>query len=221
MRTDMKRILIAPSILSADFSALGNEISRLESAGADILHLDIMDGHYVPNLSFGQPMIKAVRGISGLPLDAHLMVTNPADYITDLAEIGVQWISFHPETDFHVHRLVHTIKQYGIKAGLVLNPATPINVIKPILSDLDYVLLMSVNPGFSGQSFIPSTIAKIRELRGIIDQNGYQALIQIDGGITDQNAADVINAGVDIIVSASYIFNSADYGVAIKGLRHV
>ncbi|MBM4403479.1 MAG: ribulose-phosphate 3-epimerase [Candidatus Cloacimonetes bacterium] len=217
----MKRILIAPSILSADFSALGNEISRLESAGADILHLDIMDGHYVPNLSFGQPMIKAVRGISGLPLDAHLMVTNPADYITDLAEIGVQWISFHPETDFHVHRLVHTIKQYGIKAGLVLNPATPINVIKPILSDLDYVLLMSVNPGFSGQSFIPSTIAKIRELRGIIDQNGYQALIQIDGGITDQNAADVINAGVDIIVSASYIFNSADYGVAIKGLRHV
>ncbi len=217
----MRHIKIAPSILSADFGTLKHEIALLETAGADILHLDIMDGHYVPNLTFGQPLVRAVRNISKLPLDAHLMVTNPAAYIDDLAEISVQWISFHPETDFHVHRLVHKIQQYGIKAGLVLNPATPISVIEPVMEILDYILIMSVNPGLSGQSFIPSSLSKIKELRDLIDRRGYKTLIQIDGGITDQNAGLVIKAGADIIVSASYIFNSADYGRAIRRLRSV
>ncbi len=217
----MRHVQIAPSILSADFAALKHEIAQLETAGADILHLDIMDGHYVPNLTFGQPLVKAVRNISKLPLDAHLMVTNPAAYIDDLAEISVQWISFHPETDFHVHRLVHKIQQYGIKAGLVLNPATPISMIEPVMEILDYILIMSVNPGFSGQSFIPSSLFKIKELRDLIDRQGYKTLIQIDGGITDQNAGLVIKAGADIIVSASYIFNSTDYGRAIRRLRSV
>jgi len=217
----MRDILISPSILSADFAHLQKEITDLESGGADMLHLDIMDGHYVPNLTFGQPLISAVRNISKLPLDAHLMVTNPATYIDDLARIGVQWISFHPETDYHVHRLINTIQQRGIKAGLVLNPASPITLIMPVLEMLDYVLLMSVNPGFSGQSFIPGILDKVRELRSIIDQRGLKVLIQIDGGITGDNSTAVIKAGADIIVSASYIFNNADYGKAIQRLRSV
>ncbi len=213
----MNRILIAPSILSADFGRLAEELQKLEEAGADMIHLDLMDGHYVPNLTFGYPVIKRIRELTDLPLDAHLMVSNPSDYIDKLAEIGVQWITFHQETEFHTHRQIQRIKTHGINAGLALNPATPIDTISAILPDLDYVLLMSVNPGYSGQSFIPNVIPKIKALRGDFAFRGY---IEVDGGVSSVNARTLLQAGADMLVSASYIFSSEDYASAIKTLRN-
>ncbi|MDZ4182765.1 MAG: ribulose-phosphate 3-epimerase [Candidatus Cloacimonadaceae bacterium] len=215
----MKNISIAASILSADFGCLAAEIKALEAAGADILHLDVMDGHYVPNLSFGFPVIRRVRELSDLPLDVHLMVTNPAMFIEPLAEIGVEWISFHQECDYHSHRLVNLIREQGIKAGLALNPAVPVLTMETILPELDFVLLMSVNPGYSGQSFIPSVLKKCRALKDHITNAKLNTLIEIDGGVKAENSAALIEAGADILVSASYIFSSADYGVAIRALR--
>lgn len=209
--------MIAPSVLSCDFGRLREEIAAVESA--DVIHLDIMDGHYVPNLTFGYVLVEKIRSLTSMPLDAHLMVTNPASYVERLAKIGVNWISFHQECEFHSHRLVQRIKELGVKAGLALNPAVPLSTLECILPDLDYVLLMSVNPGFSGQSFIPAALEKVRALRNMIDTDKMAALIEIDGGVNGDNAALIRDAGADILVSASYIFGSSNYAAAIKSLR--
>ncbi len=211
----MQKTLIAPSLLSADLGRLADEISKLESAGADILHLDVMDGHYVPNLSFGFPIISAVRKITNLPLDVHLMVTNPEMHVPLLSEIGIQMISFHQETVYHCHRLVQQIKQLGIQAGLALNPAIPVASLDSILHELDFVLVMSVNPGYSAQAFIPSALDKIKTLS--TKKPGF--LIEVDGGVAATNAASLIAAGADILVSASYILGSNSYAMAISALR--
>lgn len=211
-------VQIAASVLSADFSRLKEEIDALDSA--DILHLDLMDGHYVPNLSFGYPIVSTVHRISDKPLDAHLMVTNPQDYIDALAELGVGWISFHQETVFHSHRLVQKIKSLGVKAGIALNPATPVSTLQDILPELDFVLVMSVNPGYSAQKFIPGAIAKIRKLSSL-KLDYPQLKIEVDGGVNDSNCKDLISAGADILVSASYIFSSANYSNSINKLRGI
>lgn len=211
-------VQIAASVLSADFSRLKEEIDALDSA--DILHLDLMDGHYVPNLSFGFPIVSTVHRISDKPLDAHLMVTNPQDYVDALAELGVGWISFHQETVFHSHRLVQKIKSLGVKAGIALNPATPVSTLQDILPELDFVLVMSVNPGYSAQKFIPGAIAKIRKLSSL-KADYPQLKIEVDGGVNDSNCKDLISAGADILVSASYIFSSANYSNSINKLRGI
>ncbi len=215
----MKCPKIAVSVLSADFSKLGEEIEALNKKGADMLHLDIMDGHYVPNLSFGMPIVQAVSKLSSLPLDAHLMVTNPEDYVDSFAKLGVQYFSFHQETVFHSHRLVQRIKQLGMKAGIALNPATPLCSMDEILSELDFVLIMSVNPGYSGQSFISSSLDKVRRLKEMISFRNLDTLIEVDGGVTASNAGDLVGAGADILVSASYVFSHVDYEDAIKQLK--
>ncbi len=213
------KTLIAPSVLSADFSRLGEELSKLSAA--DLIHLDLMDGHYVPNLSYGYPLIESIHRHTDKPLDAHLMVTNPGDYIENLSCLGVKWISFHPETVFHPHRLVQYIQSLGIKAGFALNPATPLSILDAILPELDFVLLMSVNPGYSAQSFIPSVLDKLRALDSIRKDRKLKYLIEVDGGVSDQNAAQLIKSGADILVSASYIFNSSDYTLAINKLKGI
>lgn len=210
---------IAVSVLSADFAKLGEEVALLNEA--DIIHLDIMDGHYVPNLSYGYPLVRCFRKLTDKPLDAHLMVTNPDEFIDELAEIGVQYISFHQETVYHSHRLVQKIKSHGIKAGIALNPATPVNTLEDILPDLDFVLVMSVNPGYSAQKFIPSAIAKIEALNKIRKERNLNFEIEIDGGVTDQNAAILREAGASMLVSASYIFSSDNYTDSIKKLRGI
>ncbi|MDY0151413.1 MAG: ribulose-phosphate 3-epimerase [Candidatus Cloacimonas sp.] len=215
----MYKTQIAPSLLSSDFGHLAKEIAALENAGADMLHLDVMDGHYVPNLSFGLPIIKAIRKLTKLPLDVHLMVTNPEFHVAELINLGVQWISFHQETVYHSHRLIQQIQAPGIKAGLALNPAIPINTLDSILPELDYVLLMSVNPGYSAQAFIPFVLEKVQHLAEIRRAKNLSFHIEVDGGITDKNAYALQVAGADILVSASYIFSSQDYQTAISTLK--
>jgi ribulose-phosphate 3-epimerase len=215
------KVLIAPSILSSDFGRLAEEMQAMGTAGADILHLDIMDGHYVPNLTFGYVICEAVRKASPLPLDAHLMVTNPEEYVDRMANLGVTYFSFHPETVFHPHRLIHAIKESGMKAGAALNPGMPVDCINALLPELDFVLLMSVNPGYSGQKFIPAVTYKVKQMKAKIQALNLNILIEVDGGINDRNAPELIQAGADIIVSASYIFNHSDYAQAIRSLRSV
>lgn len=209
--------LVAPSILSANFGNLKEEISALEAA--DLIHLDLMDGHYVPNLSFGYPVIQKIRELTDKQLDAHLMVTNPQDYIDTLAKIGVSWISFHHETVYHPHRLIQYIKTKGVKAGLALNPGTPVNTLDSLYQELDFVLVMSVNPGYSGQQFIEEAIDKVSMLNEQRVLKGYKFLIEVDGGINNTNAGKLRMAGADILVSASYIFQSSDYSKAINSLK--
>lgn len=211
--------LVAASVLSADFSRLKEEIDALEAA--DIIHLDLMDGHYVPNLSFGYPLVQTFRKLSPQALDAHLMVTNPATYVEALAKIGVQWISFHQETVYHPHRLIQEIQAHGIKAGLALNPGTPVSSISALIRDLDYVLVMSVNPGYSAQSFIPSALDKIAELDTLRRTENLDFLIEVDGGVNGDNAEALRQAGADILVSASYILKSTNYTHAINSLKGV
>lgn len=216
-----KTIKIAPSLLSSDFGRLAEEIQAIESAGADILHLDIMDGHYVPNLTFGYVLVETIAKLSKLPLDAHLMVTNPGDYVDRMAKLGVQYFSFHPDTVYHPHRLISAIKENGMKAGTALNPGTPATTLDELLPELDFVLLMSVNPGYSGQKYIPVVTDKIKQLKALAEQRNLSFLIEVDGGINEKNSPELIKAGADILVSASYIFNSGDYSVAIRSLRSV
>lgn len=213
----MPKTQIAASVLSCDFGNLEKELQAVGSA--DMLHLDVMDGHFVPNLSFGQPLIKKIRQLSPLPLDAHLMVTNPAEYVDPLADLGVNWLSFHQECEYHVHRLVQRIKDRGMKAGIALNPAAPISTLECILPELDYVLLMSVNPGFSGQKFIPFVLEKVRQLKSWIEEKQLSTLIEVDGGVNSDNSAALISAGADILVSASHIFQSPNYSETIRSLR--
>ena len=213
-------IKVAPSLLSADFSRLGEEIRAVEAAGADIIHVDVMDGHFVPNITIGPLIVEAARRSTKLPLDVHLMITNPELYIADFAKAGADYITVHVETACHLHRLVQSIKSHNkVKAGAVLNPATPLSSLDHILPDLDMVLIMSVNPGFGGQSFIPSAMDKIRQLRKRIDELGLSIEIEVDGGVKPENAAGIADAGADILVAGSAVFGAKDYKAAIRGIR--
>jgi ribulose-phosphate 3-epimerase len=212
-------VLIAPSILSADFARLGEEVESVSSAGADLIHLDIMDGHFVPNLTIGPMVVAAVSKHTKLPLDVHLMIEEPERYIGVFAEAGASFISVHYETCRHLHALVQQIRALRVKPAVVLNPATPLSVVEPILPDIDMLLLMTVNPGFGGQAFIASTVAKIRAARELKATRGLSFLIEVDGGIKVDNAAEVIAAGAEVLVSGSGVFGTRDYAATIAGLR--
>lgn len=204
-------VRIAPSILSADFTRLGEEIRAAESAGADMLHIDIMDGHFVPNITIGPSIVKTIKKVTRLPLDVHLMISEPDRYINDFVNAGADFLTVHIEAAVHLHRTIHFIKDSGIKAGLSLNPATPLCSLDNILQDLDLVLLMSVNPGFGGQTFIPQVLSKIKAIREIIRKLDLNVLIEVDGGIKYENAKNVAEAGADILVMGSAFFGNDDY----------
>ncbi len=215
-----RKIKVAPSILSADFSRLAEEIKAVEAAGADVIHVDVMDGHFVPNITIGPLIVEAARRITKLPLDVHLMISRPEQYVDDFAKAGADYITVHVEATHHLNRLVHSIREHkGIKASVSLNPATPLTSLDYILGDVDMVLIMSVNPGFGGQSFIPSALDKIGALRQRIDELGLSVEIEVDGGVKPENAADIISAGADILVAGSAVFGAKDYAAAIKGIR--
>ncbi|TKB24875.1 ribulose-phosphate 3-epimerase [Desulfopila sp. IMCC35006] len=214
-----KRIQIAPSILSADFSRLGDEIRAVASAGCDIIHIDVMDGHFVPNITIGPLVVKAARAVTGKELDVHLMIADADKYVDAFASAGADWITVHVEACPHLHRTVSRIKELGKKAGVVVNPATSLATLDYILEDVDLVMLMSVNPGFGGQSFIPSTLGKIWQLRQRIDAMGLEVEIEVDGGISETTIADVAEAGANIFVAGSAIYGSKDYKQTIASLR--
>ena len=203
-------IKLAPSILSADFARLLEDVKKVENAGCEYLHIDVMDGHFVPNITLGPAIIKSLRKDVNMVFDAHLMIENPDQYIKEFVDAGCDLIVVHQEACKHLHRTIQNIKSYGIKAGVALNPATPIETIKYVLEDIDMVLIMTVNPGFGGQSFIESIIHKIKELKSLIDKKGLKIDIQVDGGIKPDNVDKVVKAGANIIVAGSAIFNSDD-----------
>ncbi len=209
---------IAPSILSADFTRLGEQIAAIEHAGAAYVHVDVMDGHFVPNLTIGPFIVEWVRRTTTLPIDAHLMIENPDQFIGAFADAGANLISVHPEATYHLHRTISYIHQAGCQAGVVLNPATPLAMIEEVLNDVDYVLVMSVNPGFGGQKFIPSTLDKLRRLRTMIQTSSSRARIEIDGGIGIENAAAVVAAGAEILVAGSAVFGKPDPAKALREL---
>ena len=210
---------IAPSILSADFARLAEEIQAVERAGASLLHVDVMDGRFVPNITIGLPVVKAISRATRLPLDAHLMIVEPGQYAEQFVAAGAQMVSVHIEADPHAHRTLSAIRAAGGQAGIAINPATSLSAVEEVLKFADYVLLMSVNPGFGGQKFIPESLDKLRRLRGMIDERGLQTRIEIDGGIDRDNIAEVAAAGAEIIVSGSAIFATKDPGVAFRELR--
>lgn len=213
-------IKIAPSILSADFARLKEEIQIVEQGGADILHIDVMDGHFVPNLSIGPPVVRAIKKYTGLPMDVHLMITNPDIFIEQFADAGANYLTVHIEVCHHLHRTIHEIKKYGIKAGVSLNPATPLNTLDEILPELDMVLIMSVNPGFGGQKFIPSCLTKIKRLRQKLDElNLFQIEIEVDGGISHSNIREVADAGATIFVAGSAIFNASEPAEMVQKMK--
>ena len=216
---------IAPSILSADFTRLGEEVRRVIDAGADLIHFDVMDNYYVPNLTFGPMICQALRPVSTVPIDVHLMVEPVDDMIRAFIEAGADIISFHPEASRHIDRSLQLIKNAGKQAGLVLNPATPIHVLEHVLDKLDMVLLMSVNPGFGGQSFIPHTLDKLRRVRSLLDhyqaQTGRRIALEVDGGVKAGNIAEIAQAGADTFVAGSAIFGQDDYAAVIREMRQV
>ncbi len=214
-------IRIAPSILSADFMRLGEEIKAAEAAGADILHLDIMDGHFVPNITIGPAIVEAIKKTTNIPLDVHLMIEKPDKFLEEFMSAGADYITVHAEASVHLHRTVQRIKENEVKAGVSLNPATPLSSLDCILSDLDMVLLMSVNPGFGGQDFIPFVLDKIKILKNIINERRLNILIEVDGGVKHSNAKEIAEAGADILVMGSAFFNSRDYSGLMKELREI
>ncbi len=217
----MSGVRIAPSILSSDFAHLADEIAAVERAGADLVHVDVMDGHFVPNLTIGPPIVEALRKVTSLPLDVHLMMTNPDDFIGEFAEAGATYLTVHVEACPHLHRTVQSIKERGVKAGVTLNPATSLSTIEEILPDADLLLIMSVNPGFGGQKFIPGVLNKIRRARAMIAKTGKSVLLEVDGGVKTDNAAAIVEAGADILVAGSAIFEAPgrDYNRVIAQLR--
>ncbi len=208
MKANNYHVKLAPSILSADFAHLGNQIEEVSKAGADYIHVDVMDGHFVPNITIGPPVIAALRACTDLPLDVHLMIEHPEKYITQFVNSGANIITIHVEACPHLHREIQLIKQNGLKAGVSLNPGTPIDLIKDVLSQVDLVLIMSVNPGFGGQAFIPETFRKISHLRYMMDDNKINAEIEVDGGITINNASKVVNAGANVLAIGTAIFKT-------------
>ncbi|MDQ0206403.1 ribulose-phosphate 3-epimerase [Alkalicoccobacillus murimartini] len=212
-------IKIAPSILSADFARLGEEIRDIDSAGADYVHIDAMDGHFVPNLTIGPMIVEAIRPITKLPLDVHLMLSNPDQYIADFAKAGADIISVHVEACTHLHRTIQLIKEHGVRTGVVLNPATPVQHVLPILQEVDLVLQMSVNPGFGGQQFIPSVLNNIKELKAYKEKNQYTYEIEVDGGVNPETAKACVEAGATVLVAGSAVFGKSDRSEAIESLR--
>ena len=212
-------IKISPSILSADFSRLGEDVQAVDRAGADYIHIDVMDGHFVPNITIGPLVVDALRKVTAKPLDVHLMIENPDLYIPDFAKAGADIITVHQEAVPHLHRTLQLIKSLGKKAGVSLNPATPVETLDVILDELDLVLIMSVNPGFGGRSFIPSALDKIRALRQRITQRGLSTELEVDGGVKIDNIREVVAAGADVLVAGSAVFNTEDYAATITALR--
>jgi ribulose-phosphate 3-epimerase len=211
--------IIASSLLAANFVRLAEDIAKVEAAGADWLHLDIMDGHFVPNLTFGPPIVAAIRKITKLPLDVHLMVTNPSALVDDFAAAGADWLTVHGETEPHLHRLITRIRELGVRPAIALNPATPIHSLDEILPEVDMVLIVSVNPGFGGQKFIPSSIDKIRRLKKQISALNREILIEVDGGINSMTSPLVRESGTDVLVAGSAVFGSDDLAAAIRKIR--
>lgn len=212
---------IAPSILSADFARLEEEIGHVEEAGADMIHIDVMDGHFVPNITIGPAVVASLRRVTGLPFDVHLMIEHPERYIDSFVDAGSDYITVHAEAASHLHRTVSIIRQAGVKAGLSLNPATSLSCVDEIIGDLDLLLVMTVNPGFGGQSFITSTLSKIGRARALIDARAPQVLLEVDGGITLDNMSTVSEAGADIFVAGSAVFQSEDYRRTISAMKGI
>jgi ribulose-phosphate 3-epimerase len=212
-------VRLAPSILSADFAALGDAIAAVERGGADLIHVDVMDGHFVPNITIGPPVVRSIKRVAHVPLDVHLMITDPDRYLDAFADAGAAMMSVHVEVLPHLHRTVQAIKALGVKAGVVLNPATPVGALEEIAGDVDYVLVMSVNPGFGGQTFIPRSESKVRDVRALLNRAGSRAEIEIDGGIDRANVARVVAAGAQIIVAGSAIFHAPDPERAARELK--
>jgi len=212
-------IQIAPSLLSADFAALGDAIATAERGGADMIHVDIMDGHFVPNITIGPPVVKSLKRVAKLPLDVHLMIEDPDRYVEAFVDAGAASVSVHAEAVVHLHRTVHFIKSLGAKAGVALNPATPVSALEQIAGDVDYVLVMTVNPGFGGQTFIPRSESKVRAVRELLRREGSTAPIEVDGGIDVRTAPGIVAAGADILVAGNAIFGSPDPERAIRDLR--
>ncbi len=211
---------IAPSILSADFSRLADEVRAVEKAGADVIHVDVMDGHFVPNITIGPLVVQGLRKLTSLPLDVHLMVESPDRYLEAFAQAGSDWITIHAEVCPHLKRVIKKVRQLNMRPGIVLKPATPLKTLFPVLEEIDLVLLMSVNPGFGGQSFIPAALKKTERLRKIVDQNGYSMEIEVDGGVKIENIREVSAAGGDIFVVGTGIFKTENYEETIRKLRH-
>jgi len=212
-------VQIAPSLLSADFARLGDAVAAAERAGADMIHFDVMDGHFVPNLTIGPPVLKSLTRVSRLPFDVHLMIEHPDRFVEAFAEAGAASITVHAEAVVHLHRVVHLIKSLGVKAGVALNPATPVGALEQIAGDVDYVLVMTVNPGFGGQTFIPRSESKVRAVRDLLRREGSAAPIEVDGGIDVRTAPRIVAAGADILVAGNAVFGSPDPERAIRDLR--
>lgn len=213
-------IKVAPSILSADFSKLGDEIKKVDVAGADWIHIDVMDGHFVPNLTFGAPVVKCVRKVTDLPFDVHLMIENPEKYIGDFKKAGADIITVHQEACPDLPDIIKKIKALDVKVGVSINPATPVDTVKSVLTDIDMVLVMSVNPGFGGQSYIHSVTPKIKELKEIRENEGLSFIIEVDGGIDEKTAPEAVNAGADVLVAGSYIYKSEDVAEKIRIIKN-
>jgi ribulose-phosphate 3-epimerase len=216
----MRTVRIAPSVLAADLGRLAEQLAAAESGGADWVHIDVMDGHFVPNLTFGAPLIKGVSKISRLPIDVHLMVEHPERYIEEYADLGATLFTFHPEATVHVQRHLATVREAGMRAGLALNPSTPLSAIEEVLLDVDLVLVMSVNPGFGGQDFLPSSLDKIRRLKGRLEASGSNAVIEVDGGISHRTVGPAFHAGVDVFVAGTSVFGARDIAQAVRDLRN-
>ena len=217
----MKIRKIAPSILSADFSKLGNEIRKVEEAGADLIHVDVMDGHYVPNLTFGPPVIASIRKVTELPFDVHLMIENPERSIQAYADAGSDFITVHVEAEIHLHRAIQSIKEKGLQAGVSLNPATPLCLLDDIIEDIDLLMIMSVNPGFGGQQCIQNMLPKIKRARELIDERSPNVLLEVDGGVKLENIRSFKDAGTDIFVAGSAIFTSDNYETTIREMKTI